>query len=233
MRKSTSFFLLLIILASCRHRELSLQELQKRDWDSLDKGVYYLSRQSQPEIQPGHDSIELNLKGVNDKDINSLEISPEEMPSLLKDSLIVLVRHRLRNSRSGYLKVDPYTMFRRIVLKASIDLFGDYPQQPGFGADSAALVAIPGIRSATFVSKEEAKKKYLEDGNQDWEGILDENPLPNSIDISLQENDWTEESMKELERQIMIKLVNVSQLNYSQLITKRSETYLYFSYDWK
>jgi cell division transport system permease protein len=30
-----------------------------------------------------------------------------------------------------------------------------------------------------------SKQKYLEDGNEDWEKVLDFNPLPNSINFKL------------------------------------------------
>jgi hypothetical protein len=232
MSRSTSFFLLLITLASCKQHELSFTELQKRDWDSLDKGVYYISRQHQSGTPTGRDSIELNLKGVSGKEISSLEIALEDIPAFLKESLIALVKNRLRDSRTGYLKVNPNKMFMRQLLKATIVLIGDY-SGPGFGPDSAALVTIPGIQSAKFISKEEGKKKYLADGNQDWENILDDNPLPNTIEVSLQEKNWTDESMKQLESEILQKLAYASQLSYSGLITKKSESYLYFSYEWK
>ena len=55
--------------------------------------------------------------------------------------------------------------------------------------DSAALVQYistkPYVREYTYVTKEMAKKKYMDDGNEDWDKILTENPLPNSIDFKL------------------------------------------------
>lgn len=51
--------------------------------------------------------------------------------------------------------------------------------------DSAALMDYisnkPYVRSIEFVTKEEAKKQYLGDGNENWDKVLTENPLPNSI----------------------------------------------------
>lgn len=51
--------------------------------------------------------------------------------------------------------------------------------------DSAALMdyisAKPYIREIKFINKEKAKEIFLADGNKGWEGILDANPLPNSI----------------------------------------------------
>jgi cell division transport system permease protein len=53
--------------------------------------------------------------------------------------------------------------------------------------DSTALVQYiasqPYVREYTYVTKEMAKNKYMGDGNEDWDKILTENPLPNSIDF--------------------------------------------------
>jgi len=55
--------------------------------------------------------------------------------------------------------------------------------------DSIALVqyigAKPYIREFTYVTKAMAKKKFLADGNKDWETVLSENPLPSSIDFKV------------------------------------------------
>jgi cell division transport system permease protein len=51
--------------------------------------------------------------------------------------------------------------------------------------DSLGLVQYfasqPYVRTFSFVNKEMARQKYLADGNEDWNKILDYNPLPNSI----------------------------------------------------
>jgi cell division transport system permease protein len=51
--------------------------------------------------------------------------------------------------------------------------------------DSVALMnyisAKPYVKSMEYVSKEEGKKKYMEEESEDWSKVLDENPLPNAI----------------------------------------------------
>jgi cell division transport system permease protein len=51
--------------------------------------------------------------------------------------------------------------------------------------DSVALMeyisAKPYVREIRFIDKEKAKEIFLGDGNKSWEGILEANPLPNSI----------------------------------------------------
>lgn len=51
--------------------------------------------------------------------------------------------------------------------------------------DSVALMEYiakqPYVKSIQYVSKEEGKKMYMEEENEDWSRVLDENPLPNAI----------------------------------------------------
>ncbi len=51
--------------------------------------------------------------------------------------------------------------------------------------DSVALMnyvsAKPYVKSIRYVSKEEAKKIYMQDDNEDWSKVLSDNPLPNAI----------------------------------------------------
>ncbi len=51
--------------------------------------------------------------------------------------------------------------------------------------DSAALMDYistkPYVKSIQYVSKEEGKKRYMQEENEDWSKVLDENPLPNAI----------------------------------------------------
>ncbi len=64
------------------------------------------------------------------------------------------------------------------------ELRGDLTKQ-----DSTALMQYisgqPYVRAIEFVNKEKAKKIFLGDGNKTWEGILDANPLPNSINFKV------------------------------------------------
>lgn len=55
--------------------------------------------------------------------------------------------------------------------------------------DSTALMQYisskPYVKSIEFITKEQAKKIYLGDGNQTWDKVLDANPLPNSINFKV------------------------------------------------
>jgi len=51
--------------------------------------------------------------------------------------------------------------------------------------DSVALMnyisSRPYVKSIQYVSKEEGKKQYMQEENEDWSKVLSENPLPNAI----------------------------------------------------
>ena len=87
--------------------------------------------------------------------------------------------------------------------------------------DSLALVQYiaskPYINNYEFVTKESAKQKYLEDGNEDWEKVLDFNPLPNSINFKLKKDfvnvDTLEAIKTDLEQN-----VNVSSVQYPKAL---------------
>jgi cell division transport system permease protein len=57
--------------------------------------------------------------------------------------------------------------------------------------DSIALMnyisAKPYVKSIQYVSKEEGKKQYMQEENEDWSKVLDENPLPNAIYIRIKQ----------------------------------------------
>jgi cell division transport system permease protein len=73
-------------------------------------------------------------------------------------------------------------------------------------ADSTALVQYiaerPYVREYTFVDKEVAKKKYLDEGNDDWNGVLDQNPLPNSINFRLRKEYVQSDTLVNIEKEI-------------------------------
>jgi cell division transport system permease protein len=72
--------------------------------------------------------------------------------------------------------------------------------------DSARLVQLiaaqPYVREYTYVDKVTAKKKYLDEGNEDWAQILDANPLPNSINFKLKNDYVQSDTLNNIEQQL-------------------------------
>jgi len=91
--------------------------------------------------------------------------------------------------------------------------------------DSVALMqyigAKPYVKSIEYVNKEKARKIYLGDGNEDWNKVLDYNPLPNAIYFKVKKeflNTDTLNSIKSnLEQQTYVDEVTYQQALVSNL----------------
>jgi cell division transport system permease protein len=72
--------------------------------------------------------------------------------------------------------------------------------------DSLALVqyfaAQPYVKTYSYVNKEAAREKYLSDGNEDWNQILDYNPLPNSIYFNIKKEYAQVDSLENIRKSI-------------------------------
>jgi cell division transport system permease protein len=66
--------------------------------------------------------------------------------------------------------------------------------------DSTALMQYmsskPYVKSIEFVTKEVAKKKYMVEENEDWNKVLDANPLPNSINFKVKKDFLNSDSLR-------------------------------------
>ena len=144
-----------------------------------------------------------------------------------------LKEHSLR-SKAGYLKINLIEMTKSAFLQGEVYLKGDYPLPFSFSKDSATLLSIPGIKSAKFISRQEAMKKYVKaEGNENWSEILDENPLPNSIEIELENKDWTKESLEQLEAIIMERIPIASEFSYSLPLLEEATRKRYYFFEYK
>jgi cell division transport system permease protein len=85
--------------------------------------------------------------------------------------------------------------------------------------DSTGLVqyvaAQPYIKDYEFVTKADAKKKYLEDGNQDWGGVLENNPLPASINFRIRSEYAQADSLQKIQAALQQNIA-VSDVQYPQ-----------------
>jgi cell division transport system permease protein len=70
------------------------------------------------------------------------------------------------------------------------------------------IAAKPYVRNLEFITKEQAKEIYLSDGNDDWDKVLTENPLPNSINFKVKKEYMNGDSLtiikEDLEQQTYV-----------------------------
>ena len=87
--------------------------------------------------------------------------------------------------------------------------------------DSAVLLQTVGtkpyVKDYKFVDKEEAKKIYLEQGNNSWERILDANPLPNAVYFHLKNEYVQIDSLKAIEQELK-QNVYITEVSYPEAV---------------
>lgn len=85
--------------------------------------------------------------------------------------------------------------------------------------DSTALVEYintrPYVKSSEYVTKALARQKYLEDGNQDWVGVLQNNPLPASINFKVKGDYAVTDSLQKIQADL-VQNIAVSDVQYPQ-----------------
>jgi cell division transport system permease protein len=73
--------------------------------------------------------------------------------------------------------------------------------------DSAALMdyigSRPYVKHFNYVTKDVAKTKYMTDGNETWDKVLTENPLPNSIDFVLKKEFLNTDTLASVKADLM------------------------------
>ncbi len=72
--------------------------------------------------------------------------------------------------------------------------------------DSVALMQYisskPYVRKIDYVTKEQGKKIYMSDGNEDWNKVLTENPLPNAIYFKVKKDYLNTDSLSAIKADI-------------------------------
>jgi len=91
-------------------------------------------------------------------------------------------------------------------------------------SDSLALMnyisSKPYVKSVQFVNKDEAKKIYLSDGNDDFGKVLDFNPLPNAIYFKMKEAYLYPDTLKNI-KTTLEQQTYVSEVEYQQALVEK------------
>ena len=93
--------------------------------------------------------------------------------------------------------------------------------------DSAALVqyvaAQPYVKSWKYLTKEDAKKEFLSDGNSDFSTVLDRNPLPASVNFHIRSEYANPDSLNKIKADLSQNIA-VGEVHYNQkLVTSLND----------
>lgn len=163
----------------------------------------------------------LNLPGFSDSKMNFMEEKTKGIKrgkasyfmSILGVTLVLFLLGVI-----GWLVINTRTLGQHFKEEVEVNV---YLLEPLAAADSAALVqyiaAKPYIKKYVFTTKQMAKAKYLSDGNESWDGILTENPLPQSIDFKLKSEYLNVDTLKNIKADLE-KQTYVTEVKYPELL---------------
>lgn len=75
----------------------------------------------------------------------------------------------------------------------------------------------PYARNVEFITKEKARQTFIGDGNQDWNKVLDYNPLPASIDFYLEPTYVNKDSLKVITSEILKNFI-ITEVKYPDAV---------------
>lgn len=116
---------------------------------------------------------------------------------------IILNTSKLENYFKGSVQVNAF--IREGSKQKEIDALRDYISQQ------------PYARKVTFVSKEQARQNFIGEGNEDWNKVIDYNPLPASVDFFLDPAYVNRDSLAAIEKDIRRTFI-VSEVKYPDAV---------------
>lgn len=217
-------------IAICQNK-YSLEDLAKAKWINISKGVDYIITKNTNDLQDSNYRIEIALLGMSSEDSIISEFPFKDLKQEDFSFIQEIINQNLKSSEIGYLRLNFSELLEPI--KKSIVVYLKEPLVDNYShtKDSIILSRINGVDSIKFISKDDAKEKFLSEGNEDWNNVLEENPLPSSFDILLTNSNWNEKSLEELKEIILKKLPNASSVIYPFTFLKENKFYFFTTRD--
>jgi hypothetical protein len=217
---------LILIAFSCNQKkEITIESLGRQKWDTLGKGLSYVSTE---ESETSNDSLVYNLVATMTTDGT---IEPVTNPSGWNHyELATPIEKHPQNSSAGYVRFNINEWFLPDTTRMNIYLSEPLNENYHVEKDSAILASIPGISSVRYISKSDARKKWLDEGNSDWEKVLENNPLPAMIEVDLDNRKWNARAMDSMKTIISVNIKTATDIQYPALLSQTGIIYHYFEY---
>jgi len=90
------------------------------------------------------------------------------------------------------------------------------------------ISAKPYAKGVEHVTKDIAKEKFLKDGNEDWNKVLDYNPLPASIDFYLQTQYVNKDSINNIIQDLQTNII-ISEVKYPDAVVNNLFIQMYMA----
>lgn len=194
---------LIALLATGCLEEKMKKAQEMVEWKTIDSVFQYMNPQPGKVKFAKGDPIAVEIKAVlgnnGTKMIDTASVNKGCLQfAFSAASKMILANERgiIKRSEEGILRADFSVIDFRSDFVLMVYLSKNVTQNE---ADTLIknLRRSPEVQSAAFISKEEAKKRWLAAGEDDFSEFLDENPLPASIELKIEPDYLKETAIKE------------------------------------
>lgn len=207
MKQSHRWLIAALIIAGC-HSQTNLQNLPSVSWLPIDSVFTYHVEKEGDHIFKSGDLLGIVLIGGIDKKshqfvpVAQVDSAYAVLVSKIAGGLLnKSLDKRISKNAEGYIKADFARLFpdQQVVITA-------YLRENVVGRELDTLKQhiseMPEISEQLYISKEEAKRQFIAAGNPDFSSVLDKNPLPASIEITVTEDYCTIEALTQLKEKL-------------------------------
>lgn len=192
---------------------MSFNQLKKAKWEKLDRGLDYNSKDKGKANE--YPFVRLTVEGFEGPKAESFKVVYPQAQSMIESLLVKRLNQKLADCKSGYLRADIFKMMEpehRIIMIYLMDSY----DTSRIEKDIQFLKAIPNVEDVTFISKEEAKKSYLDEGNPDWSEILAVNPLPMAFEFRIATDNFNSKWEEDFKQRVLIEIPFVADIPISK-----------------
>ncbi len=234
-------FLLLafsLVLGSC-HNKKNPQELPFLAWQPVDSVFScYIEKDGDSQFKTG-DLLGIELIGVIDKANNqfipAVQIDSTYGKAVTRLSGGLLDKNldsKFRKNSEGYIKADLSKVFPdfRVVVSAYVKENVSQLELDSLIRNIKLMKEVHGVK---FISKDDAKQEFIKNGNADFTSVLDSNPLPASIEITVKDEFCSSPALLRLKEKLesenpfTIEEIKVPQGIFAELKMLRSKNYIF------
>ena len=208
--KHPRFWLAAILLLAACHRPVQPQELPGVAWRPLDNlFACYLEKEGS---QPLTSSKRLEIEYIGSIDRQTRHFMPAAITDTAQTALAMEIGEtfgkrallgKINQGTDGYLKGDFSRLFPDDSVIVTVYI-KEHHDQAEIDTLQQTASRMPEVAEVHYTSKEEARKKFIADGNADFSAVLDANPLPASIELMIRKPFYNAKALSELKERLQM-----------------------------
>lgn len=220
-------------LASCKQRNCTITDYHSIDWQTIDSTTsFYICPNTAPPLA-ATDFVEIEYSGtlqtgdnlivkkeadtgvlslLTNAKFGSFRFNDTTLPKYLRHVIGLLTKKSAATIRIKFGNIAPIEFDKKITV-----YFKDNIDSSAAAKWINEIKQKPFVDSTYYISKETALKNWNKEAGDDWQSILEVNPLPTSVEIFIKPSFFEKGFIKNLKEDLM-KSTSVSQVVYANIL---------------